>query len=85
MLFKKEKEVIELILKHLDAVEESLISGIQTIEFYLEDNISGPKGVLFTRASGHGLERQLITALQMSTSHCSSLSLRPGSRTCICP
>ena len=43
MLFKKEKEVIELILKHLDAVEESLISGIQTIEFYLEDNISEAK------------------------------------------
>ena len=43
LLFKKEKEVIELILKHLDAVEESLISGIQTIEFYLEDNISEAK------------------------------------------
>ena len=43
MLFKKEKEVIELILKHLDAVEESLKSGIRTIEFYLEDNISEAK------------------------------------------
>jgi uncharacterized protein len=43
LLFKKEKEVIELILKHLDAVEESLKSGIKTIEFYLEDNISEAK------------------------------------------
>ena len=43
MLFKKEKEVIELILKHLDAVEESLQSGIKTIECYLEDNISEAK------------------------------------------
>jgi len=43
LLFKKEKEVIELILKHLDAVEESLKSGIQTIEFYLEDNIGEAK------------------------------------------
>ena len=43
MLFKKEKEVIELILKHLDAVEGSLKTGIETIEFYLEDNISKAK------------------------------------------
>ncbi len=43
MLFKKEKEVIELILKHLDAVEESLKTGIQTIEFYFEDNINEAK------------------------------------------
>lgn len=45
MLFKKEKEVIELILKHLDAVEESLKTGIQTIEIYLEDNISEAKAL----------------------------------------
>ena len=43
ILFKKEKEVIELILKHLNMVEESLKTGIQTIEFYLEDNISEAK------------------------------------------
>ena len=43
ILFKKEKEVIELILKHLDMVEDSLKTGIQTIEFYLEDNISEAK------------------------------------------
>ena len=43
LLFKKEKEVIELIIKHLDSVEESLKTGIQTIEFYLDDNISEAK------------------------------------------
>ena len=29
VLFKKEKEVIELILKHLDLVEDSLKTGIR--------------------------------------------------------
>ncbi|MGD8258725.1 MAG: DUF47 family protein [Desulfobacterales bacterium] len=43
MLFKKEKEVIELILKHLDSAEESLKTGIKTIESYLENNISEAK------------------------------------------
>ena len=43
MLFKKEKEVIELILKHLDLAVNSLKTGIQTIEFYLDDNISDAK------------------------------------------
>jgi predicted phosphate transport protein (TIGR00153 family) len=42
-LFKKEKEVIELILKHLNVVVESLKSGLKTIEFYLDDNISDAK------------------------------------------
>lgn len=42
-LFKKEKEVIELILKHLDMVEQCLKSGIRTIELYLEGNISEAK------------------------------------------
>ena len=50
MLFKKEKEVIELILKHLDAVEDSLKTGIQTIEFYLDGNISEAK--VLTRKVG---------------------------------
>ena len=39
LLFKKEKEVIELILKHLDLVEQSMKTGITTIEFYLQNNI----------------------------------------------
>ena len=42
-LFKKEKEVIELILKHLNLIVESLKSGLKTIEFYLDDNISDAK------------------------------------------
>jgi len=43
MLFKKEKEVIEFILKHLDLVEDSLKTGINTVENYLENNISEAK------------------------------------------
>jgi predicted phosphate transport protein (TIGR00153 family) len=42
-LFKKEKEVVELILKHLELIVESLESGLKTIEFYLDDNISDAK------------------------------------------
>jgi uncharacterized protein len=43
VFFKKEKEVIELILKHLGLVEDSIKTGIRTIEFYLDDNISEAK------------------------------------------
>lgn len=43
MLFKKEKEVIALILKHLDLAVDSLKTGIQTIEFYLDDNTRDAK------------------------------------------
>jgi predicted phosphate transport protein (TIGR00153 family) len=43
LLFKKEKEVIELILKHLDMVEECLKDGIQAVELYLDGNISEAK------------------------------------------
>ncbi len=43
LLFKKEKQVIEYILKHLDLVVESLKTGIKTIEHYLEDNIGEAK------------------------------------------
>lgn len=43
MFFKKEKKVIELILKHLDLAVDSLKSGIQTIEFYLNDDIGNAK------------------------------------------
>jgi hypothetical protein len=42
-LFKKEKEVVELILKHLDLIVETMESGLKTIEFYLDDNISDAK------------------------------------------
>ena len=43
VFFKKEKEVIELILKHLNLVEDTLKTGIRTIEVYLDDNISEAK------------------------------------------
>lgn len=43
MLFKKEKKVIELILKHLDLVVDSLKSGIQAVECYLNDDIGNAK------------------------------------------
>ena len=42
-LFKKEKEVVEFIMKHLDMVEECLKDGIKAVEFYLGDNISEAK------------------------------------------
>ncbi|MGD9042313.1 MAG: DUF47 family protein [Desulfobacterales bacterium] len=42
-LFKKEKKVVELILKHLDLIEGSIKNGLKTIEFYIEDNISEAK------------------------------------------
>ena len=45
ILFKKEKEVIELILKHLDLAVDSLHTGIRTIESYLNDDISSAKGL----------------------------------------
>ena len=43
ILFKKEKEVIELILKHLEVIENVIKSGLKTIEFYLDANISEAK------------------------------------------
>ena len=42
-LFKKEKEVIELLLKHLDIVEECLTTGIKTIQTYLKGNTDEAK------------------------------------------
>jgi hypothetical protein len=42
-LFKKEKEVVKLILKHLDLIVETMDSGLKTIEFYLGDNITDAK------------------------------------------
>ena len=43
ILFKKEKEVIELILKHLDVIENVMKSGLKTIEFYLDANLGEAK------------------------------------------
>ena len=42
-LFKKEKEVIEYIIKHVDLIEQSVKSALKTIESYLGDNISEAK------------------------------------------
>jgi predicted phosphate transport protein (TIGR00153 family) len=42
-LFKKEKEVIGLILEHLDNVEGCLKSSLKTIEHYLADKIKEAK------------------------------------------
>ena len=42
-LFKKEKKVIELIMKHLNLIVETLNSGLKTIQFYLDDNIDDAK------------------------------------------
>jgi predicted phosphate transport protein (TIGR00153 family) len=43
MLFKKEKKVIKIILKHLDFTVETLKTGIQTVECYLNGDISEAK------------------------------------------
>ncbi|MCK5721331.1 MAG: DUF47 family protein, partial [Gammaproteobacteria bacterium] len=42
-LFKKEKAVDELILKHLDMVEDCVKTSRKAGEFYLQDDISQAK------------------------------------------
>ncbi len=42
-MFKKEKKVIEVILKHLDLAVDSLKTGIQTVECYLNNDINEAK------------------------------------------
>ena len=58
-LFKKEKQVIELILKHLDLIEGSMKNGLKTIEFYLDDNINEAK-VFARKTRSHESEADLI-------------------------
>jgi predicted phosphate transport protein (TIGR00153 family) len=41
--FKKEKKVIELVIKHLDAVEECVTTGVKMLEVYLSGNIKEAK------------------------------------------
>ena len=41
--FKKEKEVIALVIKHVDAVEECLKTGVKMLEVYLSGNIKEAK------------------------------------------
>ena len=43
MLFKKEKKVVKLILKHLDLIDECLKSCIKTVEYYIEGSIEEAK------------------------------------------
>ena len=42
-LYKKEKEVVELLNKHLDIVDECLAVGIKTIQEYLSGNLKEAK------------------------------------------
>ena len=41
--FKKEKEVMELVKKHLDTVEECINTGVKMLEVYLSGNIKEAK------------------------------------------
>ena len=43
ILFKKEKEVLELIEKHADKVEECMSTSLSTLEAYLDDDIASAK------------------------------------------
>jgi predicted phosphate transport protein (TIGR00153 family) len=43
IIFKKEQEVIDLIEKHADKMEECLSTAIKTIQAYLKDNIDEAK------------------------------------------
>jgi uncharacterized protein len=43
IIFKKEKEVIELIIKHSDKVEECSTTAIKTLQAYLENQIDKAK------------------------------------------
>ena len=58
-MFKKEKQVIELILKHLDLIEKSMKEGLKTIECYMDDNISEAK-VFGRKTRSHESEADLI-------------------------
>ena len=49
MFFKKEKEVVDLVIKHVDTVEECLNTALETLEIYINDNIKEAK-VLARRA-----------------------------------
>jgi len=42
-IFKKEKEVIELIIKHADTVEECLAVSLQTLQSYIQDYLTNAK------------------------------------------
>ncbi len=43
ILFKKEKEVIELVIKHVEKVEECISTAAKTLQHYLKDEIAEAK------------------------------------------
>ncbi len=45
ILFKKEKEVLELIEKHAEKVEECMLSTFSTLQAYLNDDITIAKNL----------------------------------------
>ncbi|UCD72284.1 MAG: DUF47 domain-containing protein [Syntrophobacterales bacterium] len=45
MIFRQEKEVIDLILKHIDTAEECLATAMETIETYLKGEIPKAKSL----------------------------------------
>ncbi len=59
IIFKKEKEVIELIIKHADKMEECLSKAIKTLEAYLDDSIDEAK-VLARETDKLELEADII-------------------------
>ena len=45
MIFKKEKEVIDLVIKHLNKVEESLATALSCIESYISGDLAEAKAL----------------------------------------
>ena len=45
MIFKKEKEVIGMIIKYLDVAQECLLSAENAIQSYINDNIKDAKAL----------------------------------------
>ncbi len=43
MFFKKEKEVVELVIKHVDTVEACLTTVLESLEIYINDNVKEAK------------------------------------------
>ena len=59
MLFKKEKEVVELIIRHIDKVEECLLTALQTLQAYLKGDMPQAKN-LCRRTNSTETEADLI-------------------------
>jgi predicted phosphate transport protein (TIGR00153 family) len=59
VLFKKEKEVVELIIQHTDKVEECLSTALKTLRAYLKDDLVSAKK-LSRQTDGIETEADLI-------------------------